>query len=278
MEAHGQGIGNIEAIKRGLGFLTDICCKRNQEAFGPPGAEQGIHTIHAVLALQKARRYNIPHNPKKELYGLHWLMEHKEEATNLIEEIVTIDPIRDRCETKPIINKQCADYGFMFMTEALLIRALCGAENKEYLESDIGKIAQRRLRQRINETGGFYGFRVFSWSTAKGIHALSALQASGKTELPEPIPLHILKRNDNNIKSPAHKQVYDMQKAALWVAPLIGFIVVAAIVLAALQKLSTPLSVIITVSIVGLLLIIRVIDKDTLKQLARRRSSFWPHW
>jgi hypothetical protein len=152
-----------EQIQRGLDQLTGRFRKPNS-SFGD-GASAAIHTIHAVLVLQSAREcaFNVP--PDAERKAIDWLLEYQDEALAPVEEIIDIDPEGD------------ADYGFIFPNEALLIRVLGGSDDSRHRNTRLWNDVQRGLSLRYDERSyGFYGQRVFSWSTAAGLNAIASTE------------------------------------------------------------------------------------------------------
>ena len=148
-------------------------------SFGAPGPLQGVHTIHAALVLQIARNNNLSPFLEQEKQAIEWLLRNPDKAIRLREEWVEID------QTK-IANGQTGGYGFMFMTDTLLMRLLLGSENLDDKKSALAHEAMHSLKDKIDEnTGAFYGPRLFSWATAKALPALAVLQKHAGTEYPD---------------------------------------------------------------------------------------------
>jgi hypothetical protein len=138
-------------------------CRTPSGSFGAPGPLEAVHTIYVVLVLQASRRLDLSPYLAAEKAAIEWLLAHPDEATKLVEERMTIDPGSGRF-----------NYGLLFMTDSLLIRALAGSAHAEHRNSELARAAMISLRDRMDPEGGFYGSRVFSWSTAKALSALSA--------------------------------------------------------------------------------------------------------
>lgn len=148
-------------------------------SFGPPGPLQGVHTIYAALILQVARNSNLIAYLKQEKQAIEWLLRHPDTAIRLREEWVAI-------ENSKTIGYKAGGYGFMFMTDTLLIRLLMGSDNMDDRESLLAHDAMNSLKDKVDEnTGAFYGARLFSWSTAKALSALSVLQEHAGAEYPD---------------------------------------------------------------------------------------------
>ncbi len=137
--------------------------------FDVPGPLRAVHTIYTVLVLQEARRAALSVFTQKETEAIRWLLRNPDDATKMVEEIITIDPATER-----------GNYGFTFMTDSLLIRVLIGSKEKEHRESGLARDAMLSLKDKMDVDGGFYGYRVFSWSTAKVISALCVAKSEYK--------------------------------------------------------------------------------------------------
>jgi hypothetical protein len=151
-----------DQILSGLRYLV----KKHQTprgSFGEQHPLEAVHTIYATIVLQSARVANIGANPGAEEKALQWLLDNPDAASQLREEKMAIDPEQGRF-----------DYSFLFMTDSLLLKVLTGSLNSAHRESQLALDALMRLRDKRDSGGGFYGYRVFSWSTAKAISALAA--------------------------------------------------------------------------------------------------------
>ncbi len=149
-------------------------------SFGDPGPLQGIHTIYAALVLQIARNNTVSQYWEQEKQAIEWLLRNPDKAIRLQEEWVEIDQ-----KTK-IANGQTGGYGFMVMTDTLLMKLLLGSENLDDKKSALAREAMHSLKDKIDDsTGAFYGPRLFSWATAKAVSALAVLQKHAGMEYPD---------------------------------------------------------------------------------------------
>ncbi len=166
------GVSCKDAIEAGLGFL--VAKYRNEDgSFGAQEPLLAAHTIYALLALQAARRCGLGPSAylKTENEALRWLLRNPDKATRLVEETLDIAP-----------GTKGTSYGFLFMTDSLLIRVLGDSADRRYRGSELARQVLLNLKERWDQgSGGFYGSRVFSWSTAK---VLSALSDAGYSEFP----------------------------------------------------------------------------------------------
>lgn len=147
---------------------------RNDGSFNESDSRRAVHTIHVVLVLQLARRCRLSTFADEEKQAIEWLRGHPDDARRLEEERITIDERTGR-----------ANYGFLVMTDSLLIRILLSSIEEEQRTSELARGAMISLRDKMDPSGsgGFYGYRVFSWSTAKVLSALS-VASSQYQELP----------------------------------------------------------------------------------------------
>lgn len=170
IEAHRAGMTTHEqGIKDGLKFLVEHYNKNAEGCFGEAGPLQAAHTIYAILTLQAARRENLSVYPQQEKQAIAWLLRNPDAARKQVEERILIDP------------SEQGNYGFMFLTEALLIRVLMNSEDKSQRGSGLTRDALSSIRDKLDASGGFYGYRVFSWSTAKVVSALSVAKGEYQT-------------------------------------------------------------------------------------------------
>jgi hypothetical protein len=159
---------DVKVIEAGVKYLVTKF-HREEGSFGDDGRLEAAHTLLAVLVLQAARRCDIAVHLEHENAALDWLLDHPDDAVAPAEETIQIDPDRKR---------QRFDYGYLFMTDTFLIRALMGSVDQAKRSSELAQRTLLSLRQRWdNETGGFYGPRVFTWSTAKALCALNTATA-----------------------------------------------------------------------------------------------------
>lgn len=162
LEACRAGLETLRLeISAGLGLLISKF-RNNDGSFGEPGDLRAVHTIYATLVLQAARGCQLNPYSKEEMQAIAWLREHPDDAQRLVEERILVDPGDGR-----------GNYGFLFMTDSLLIRVLVGSEDQKYRSSKLARDAMLSLSAKMDPDGGFYGNRVFSWATAKALSALS---------------------------------------------------------------------------------------------------------
>lgn len=149
-------------------------------SFGEPGPLQGIYTLYAALVLQSARNNHLSRYLEQEKQAIEWLLRNPDKAIRLQEEWVEIDQ-----KTKST-DGQSGGYGFMVMADTLLMKLLLGSENLDDKKSALAHEAMHSLKDKIDEnTGAFYGPRLFSWATAKALSALIVLQKHAGTEYPD---------------------------------------------------------------------------------------------
>src|SRR5258706_996139 len=160
-----DGRRSEEAITRSLDYLVRTY-RKNDGSFGEASPLQAVHTIYAGLVIQAARKARLSVYSREEKTAIDWLLAHPDEARKLVEEEVTIDPA----------NKG-GNYGFLFVTDSLLIELLSNSAYSEHRRSTLAQDAMLGLKDRLDSSGGFYGYRVFSWSTAKVLSALSVASA-----------------------------------------------------------------------------------------------------
>ncbi len=178
LEAHRAGATQCRpSIERGLAYLVDRC-RNDDGSFGTQGPLIALHTVCAALVLQTARRQELGNvrSVNSEKAALEWLRRNPDSANRLVEEQILID-------AQP---GGAGNYGFLFMTDSLVLRALMGSVHVEHHHCELANSALLALKDRWdNSGGGFYGPRVFSWSTAKALSALSDISVQ---EFPERKP------------------------------------------------------------------------------------------
>lgn len=159
---HAGATGCDEAVEHGLGFL-DAKLANADGSFSGEGRLQCAHTAHAVLTLQKARHLGLPTRADVEVAGLNWLLRHPDAALRLVEEVVVLSHADARL-----------NYHFLHMTDTMLVAALGESPDQSHRDSRSYVEALRKITDRADEDGGggFFGHRVFSWSTARTISAL----------------------------------------------------------------------------------------------------------
>jgi hypothetical protein len=185
LEAHAACPGTYsDHIRESLKYLVENHYNNGGEeingSFGSSGELQGVHTIFAALVLQFARVNNILEYTKQEIQAIDWLLLHPDQAIRLREEWIAIHNSK--------VKGKAGGYGYMFMTDTLLIKLLLGADgvNDRGSRSSLARDAMNSLKDKLDDsTGAFYGSRLFSWSTAKALDALSSLQKSSGAEYPD---------------------------------------------------------------------------------------------
>lgn len=151
-----------DAIENGLKHLTEKLRNAKDGSFGN-GLLTAAHTIYACLVLQAARIGQFRIDASAENEAIQWLLNNQDDALSPVEESIQIDPAG------------AANYPFMFTMEALLLRVLGNSQNGSHRQTSLWTEVQRLVRANFDETtGGFYGQRVFSWSTAHGLYAIRA--------------------------------------------------------------------------------------------------------
>lgn len=184
LEAYGAYPGTCQQqILESLNHMVDTYYNDGGDevrgSFGDLGPLQGVHTIYAGLVLQVARNSNLIVYLKQEKQAIEWLLRHPDTAIRLKEEWVAID-------NSKATDRQAGGYGFMFMTDTLLIRLLMGSDNVDDRGSLLARDAMNSLKDKVDKnTGAFYGSRLFSWSTAKALSALSVVQKHAGAEYPD---------------------------------------------------------------------------------------------
>jgi hypothetical protein len=162
-----------DPVEKGLKHLTDKFLHVDG-SFGT-GLLTAAHTIYACIVLQTARvgSYRIVASAEND--AIQWLLKNQDDALSPVEEKITIDP------------EKAADYPFMFTMEPLLLRALGNAQDASTRDTKLWIDVQRSIRAAFDdETGGFYGRRVFSWSTANGLYAVRSSEQHLKDIPPRP--------------------------------------------------------------------------------------------
>lgn len=150
-----------EPINEGLKFLVENNHK-SEGYFGDSGPLEGVQTIYAVLALQAARNCELNSYIKKEKVAIRWLLENPDKARKMVEWFVEIDP-----------HHADANYTYLFMTESLLVRVLSESLSREHRKSELARDTMSDLKDKMDPSGGFYGYRIFSWATAKVLCSMS---------------------------------------------------------------------------------------------------------
>jgi hypothetical protein len=162
IEAYKAGMEEYKnMISEGLKFLIEKC-HHNEGYFGDPGPLEGIQTIYAILSLQAARGCQLNPYIEKEKEAISWLLENPDKARKMVEWFVEIDSIDPGC-----------NYSYLFMTESLLIRVLTESPYREHRKSELARDVMIDLKDRMDPSGAFYGYRIFTWATAKVLCSMS---------------------------------------------------------------------------------------------------------
>jgi hypothetical protein len=163
-----------DSIEKGLECLAKF---RNRDGSFGVWPLTGAHTAYACLVLQTARSRDFKIRAKAERDGVAWLLDHPDEALAPVEEIFSIDP-------NPNGH---ANYPFMFTMDALMLRVLGNSADARHRQTDLWREVQRRLNENFDKaSGGFYGRRVFSWSTAAGLYAIKLVERNLTEIQPRP--------------------------------------------------------------------------------------------
>jgi Prenyltransferase and squalene oxidase repeat len=149
------------AIDSGLTYLNTKCRNRNG-SFGA-GSLIAAHTIYSCLAFQSARicGFNVP--PATEGEAIDWLLDKPDMAVAPVDEEIAIDP-----------QGKEGNYAYTFSMEQLLLRMLSQSTVESHRQTELWLRIQRSLNGKLDDsTGGLFGQRVFSWSTAAGLQAIA---------------------------------------------------------------------------------------------------------
>ncbi|HTT19047.1 MAG TPA: hypothetical protein VMG82_08880 [Candidatus Sulfotelmatobacter sp.] len=168
-----------ESVEKGLQHLSQKL--RNKEGSFGTGLLTAAHTIYATLVLQAARKREFSTVSQCENGAIKWLLKNQDEALAPVEEFIEIDA------------EGATNYLFMFSMEALLLRVLANSQDDAHRRTRLWLDTQRSMHGALDEnTGGFYGRRVFSWSTANGLYAIRCseekLDAIPRREPEEDVP------------------------------------------------------------------------------------------
>jgi hypothetical protein len=169
LAAYRSDVAHAQAIAHGLAFIADRV--DSVGAVGEADALQAVRTAYAAFCLQRATSCGLNVHHAKEVTVIAWLNEEKNrlKAIQEAELVVPVGPDRDPAH---------GDYTFVFMTEALVLRVLSGADPARRSGPLATSALQMLWTGRDESTGGFYGRRRTSWATARAVHALSASRVS----------------------------------------------------------------------------------------------------
>ena len=164
MDACSAGAERCDAvINSGLHLLADKLAN-GDGSFGQ-GELRAVHTMHVVLTIQKARKYQRDIRAGLEDTALKWLLANPDQAVKEVEERILLSPVDERL-----------NYQFLHLADSMLITALSGSEHESHRANDLYLEALRKVGDRRDPLGGFFGPRVFSWSTARTASALWSAQ------------------------------------------------------------------------------------------------------
>ena len=153
------------AIEQGLRYLSEQA--REDGSFGPDDSLRALHTVSVALVLQAASRLKLGSSDHslQAKQALGWLQDHPDAAMRPVELLIEIDPHADGA----------GNYGFIFMTETLLLGALMASPDAAHHKSALARTALERIKDNWDPAcGGCYGPAVFSWSTARTLASLAA--------------------------------------------------------------------------------------------------------
>jgi len=174
-QASDKDITYKEIIDRGLQLLVSWQNEADG-SFENKSQLKAAYTIYGTLVLQAATRGEINPYAKREKKAIEWLLENRDQTMMVTEELVKID-----AEDKN-------NYGFLFMTDTLLLTVLMDHEPSEnYIKKAVFETLLN-IKQKRDLSGGFHGYRVFSWSTAKVLSALATVTQDYK-KFPEITPI-----------------------------------------------------------------------------------------
>lgn len=142
-------------------------------SFGNPGRLSGARTAFAALCLQRGEGLELSTARSAREDAVAWLEANPVPALTEVEESIEIDPDRDHPR---------GDYGFLFFSKALVARVMSESPDPEKQSGQLAQEAMEALFKAMTPDGGFFGQRVFSWSTAR---AMGALRPTPFTEFPE---------------------------------------------------------------------------------------------
>ena len=156
-------------LTRGLEYV--IGCQRDAGFFGCDEIASHLaapHTIYGVLVLQTARAQGILRGSKSEEKGIDWLLASQDDAKRLVCENIELTPENQ--------------YDFLYVTDSLLIRVLNNSKRKADTKSLLYRASLYSVKDRIEPAhGACFGYRPFTWSTARAITGMSAAATTETT-------------------------------------------------------------------------------------------------
>jgi hypothetical protein len=155
-----------KVIQSGMEFFVQRFRNKKDRSFGEDPEFRGVHTIHAALLLQAARRSRFGQYMDFENDAIRWLLKNQRDAKKAVE------------ETLPI-NKE-GDYKFIYMNDSLLLKVLASSTDDQYRNSELAHQLVNELQDKEDPEGGFPGERATSYATAKAISGLTTARETYK--------------------------------------------------------------------------------------------------
>lgn len=147
-------------VDRGQEYLART--QNEDGSFGQDSLLQGPATVGAVTTFQRLRNAGRSTPYQVEEDAIEWILTHKDAVMRPIEQEITLDPQEPRLT-----------YSFLHFPATGVIAALVGAKGEDYTSKQLFIQALRAIGDRVDRnSGGIFGDRVLSWSTARGGLAL----------------------------------------------------------------------------------------------------------
>jgi squalene cyclase len=147
-------------VLRGLNYLKEA--QNEDGSFDRNPFLQGPATVGAVLTLQRLRKANRSTPYQVEKKAIEWILSHKDAVLRPVEQEIALDRQDSRLT-----------YSFLHFPATGVVAALVGAEDPDCRDTQLFTQALRAIGDRVDRTsGGVFGDRVLSWSTARGGVAL----------------------------------------------------------------------------------------------------------
>jgi hypothetical protein len=244
------GVDSIDCgqcVDRGVNYLSKA--RHEDGSFGANTLVQGPATVSVVRTLQRLRKAGRPVPEDLEGDAIEWMFHNKDAVLRPIEQEIVLDPREPRLT-----------YSFLHSPATSVIVALSGARNEGPARTELFTQALRAIGDRVNRSsGGVFGDRVLSWSTARG--ALALWEAAKHQE---EIPLRSPEPTTGSSITPA-------QKAMLGTLILFLGVVVALSISGAFGALQAA---IVAAFLLALMVIFGFLDSDQFERLFARLSSF----
>jgi prenyltransferase beta subunit len=239
LAAHDPNEKPAPEITRGLDYV--LACQRPGGFFGCDDIASHLaapHTIFAILVLQAARSLGVVSNSKSEERGIDWLLASQDDAKRLVCETIELSPENQ--------------YPFVYVTDSLLIRVLNNSKRKADRESLMYRASLYNVKDRIEPAeGACFGYRTFTWSTARAIEGMSAAATTQTT-------------------FPSRPAEYSAGPRLRWWLTLMMLVVLAVAALLAFSETLSPWAAgVILVIVFTLLLVNRVIGTDVFERLVQ---------